>query len=248
MGDGTTKYGRPWVSSRRRNGKSNLNRNQRNPCPSNLRRFSRSQRNLQCPRQRQNSLASLRWCVHMMLSPPMPKFNTSTVKDDTPASEQSIEAEHPPIDNEGRVRLNVPLLLRNLFMHVEQEQEERSDNDAVNELIGHLDSDKPTGEVDVPDDVPSVPAAPEESPAEVEEDEMQVDQEPIKHEEEEADESSPEGSMQEERQSLEPDAEVQEPEDADPPSSEPSPLSRVDGQSEFLLAFSLKMFTHSVSS
>ncbi|KAI0750804.1 hypothetical protein C8Q80DRAFT_1153974 [Daedaleopsis nitida] len=128
------------------------------------------------------------------------------------APEQTIEAEHPPIDNE------------------EREQEERSDNDAVNELIGHLDSDKPTGEVDVPDDAPSVPAAPEESPAEVEEDEMQVDQEPIKHEEEEADESSPEDSTQEERQSLEPDAEIQEAEEADAPSSEPSPLSRVDAK------------------
>ncbi|RDX55614.1 hypothetical protein OH76DRAFT_1552037 [Lentinus brumalis] len=95
-----------------------------------------------------------------------------------------------------------------------EEKEEGSDNEAVNELIGHFESDKPTEEA------PEEPPAPADQPpaALAEEDEMQVDPEPMKEEEEEADEA-PETSAEATPAAEEADAE-------DSPDIHPSPSPR----------------------
>lgn len=100
-------------------------------------------------------------------------------------------------------------------------QEERSDNEAVNELIGHFESDKQTA--DAPEE-PSV--APSETPVRAEEDEVPIDEEPVKQEEGESPETHPE-----DEHPAEPEMEVEEGEEEPaPPSPEPLLSSRAEGR------------------
>ncbi|KAI0723304.1 hypothetical protein C8Q76DRAFT_722382 [Earliella scabrosa] len=124
---------------------------------------------------------------------------------DVQGREDDVEPEPPAADNEDR--------------------EERSDNEAVNELIGHFESDKAAAEA--PEEPP---APPDEAPVEVEEDEMQVDEEPVKREEEESPAAQPEPDPDpepepepelepEEEQSAALEVQVQEDEDVPTPAS-----------------------------
>lgn len=103
-------------------------------------------------------------------------------------------------------------------------QEEGSDNEAVNELIGHFESDKPTEEAI------EEPLAPVDQPpaALAEEDEMQVDSEPVKEEEEEADEA-PEDSAEATPAAEEADVEDSPDIQPSPPPPEPGRLTRAEG-------------------
>ncbi|RPD67164.1 hypothetical protein L226DRAFT_529551 [Lentinus tigrinus ALCF2SS1-7] len=105
-----------------------------------------------------------------------------------------------------------------------EEKEEGSDNEAVNKLIGHYESDKPMEEV------PEEPPVPVDQPptAQPQEDEMQVDQEPVKEEEEEADEAheaSGEATPAAEEADVEDSPEVQP-----SPPPEPGPSTRAEGK------------------
>lgn len=107
-------------------------------------------------------------------------------------------------------------------------QEEGSDNEAVNELIGHYESDKPM------DEAPEEPPAPVDQPptAQPQEDEMQVDPEPVKEEEEEADEA-PEVSGEATPAAEEADVEDSPEIEIQPsPPPEPGPSTRAEGMDD----------------